>query len=68
MERNGKSSKKNDKNAEMRMSDILTNENEEEEPIDFGIEPTQQLKSFRKGAPTAPRNLPRRREKCCIIL
>ena len=72
MERNGKPSKKvninTDNNVEMRMSDILTNENEEEEPIDFGIEPTERLKSYRKDAPTAPRNLPRKRNKCCMIL
>ena len=68
MEPNGKNSNNTNNNVEMRMSDIVTNENEEEEPIDFGIEPTERLKSYRKGAPTAPRNLPRKRNKCCIIL
>ena len=52
----------------VRMTDLLPNEaeDEEERPIDFGIEATTPLPVPKK--PTAPRNLPKKKNKCCIIL
>ena len=52
----------------VRMADLLQNEAEDEEegPIDFGIEATTPLPVPKK--PTAPRNLPKKKNKCCIIL
>ena len=52
----------------VRMTDLLPNEveNNEEAVIDFGIEPTARLPSHKR--PTAPRNLPKKKNKCCIIL
>ena len=45
---------------------IDEDDNQEEGPIDFGIEPTETLSAFRK--PTAPRNLKKSRKCCCTIL
>ena len=47
---------------------INEEDNEEEAPIDFGIEPTERLTSYRKDGPPQPRNLPKRRRGCCHIL
>ena len=54
-------------NQKVRMNDLVPNEdvNEEEGPIDFGVEPTTTLTTIRK--PTAPRNL-KKDKKCCYIL
>ena len=46
---------------------INEDDNEEEAPIDFGIEQTERLTSYRKDGPPAPRNLPKK-TRCCNIL
>ena len=52
----------------LQMSELVANEeeNEEEAPIDFGIEATFPLPVPKR--PTAPRNLPKKKKGCCSIL
>ena len=70
MEESVKLSKGNDENQQVRMNNLLINkeDNEEEAPIDFvdfGIEPTPTLQNVNKRKTVAPRNLPRKKRKCC---
>ena len=68
-ERAKRTSQNKEGEASMRMSGLLINEdeNEEEAPIDFGIEPTTTLAVVRK--PPAPRNLKKDKKcSCCNIL
>ena len=55
-------------NEKLQMSELVANEeeNEEEAPIDFGIEATSPLPVPKR--PTAPRNLPKKKKGCCNIL
>ena len=68
MDQTAEISKADIDNGTVRMTALLPNEeeNEEEAPIDFGIEPTPILPTVRK--PIAPRNLKKDKNKCCVIL
>ena len=67
MEQDGIVSPQSGSNQAVKLTDLVPCMNEEEAPIDFGIEPTPTLSTVRK--PTQPRNLPKKRNKtCCTIL
>ena len=67
MEQEGTASPQSGGNQGVNLLDLVPSINEEEAPIDFGIEPTPTLSTVRK--PTQPRNLPKKRNKtCCTIL
>ena len=67
MEQKGIVSPQSGGNQAVNLTDLVPSINEEEAPIDFGIEPTATLSTVRK--PTQPRNLPKPRKKtCCTIL
>ena len=67
MEQEGTVSPQSGGNQAVSLTDLVPSINEEEAPIDFGIEPTATLSTVRK--PTQPRNLPKPRKKtCCTIL
>ena len=68
MEENGAEPGMCASDEKVRMTDLLPNEeeNEEEAPIDFGIEATTPIPVPKR--PTAPRNLPKKKNKCCTIL
>ena len=67
MEQEGIVSPQSGGNQALNLTDLVPSINEEEAPIDFGIEPTPTLSTVRK--PTQPRNLPKKRNKtCCTIL
>ena len=67
MEQEGTVSPQSGGNQGVNLTDLVPSINEEEAPIDFGIEPTPTLSTVRN--PTQPRNLPKKRNKtCCTIL